>query len=224
MRRFCCAALLALAAAGRAETIDAVLARMDASARQFHSFSARIQRTDFTAVLNDSEVMNGTILMKRDKNGVTGIMDFTEPNAHIIAIAGHSVQIFHPKANAVEIYDTTKYRAVMDEYLLLGFGTTAAELEKAYAPKVTGTDAVASVVSTRIELTPKSAQAQELIRKIELWIPEGQSNPVQEKITKASKDTILVDYSELKINPELPASAFELKLPPGVRKLQPNKK
>ena len=52
---------------------------MDAGARQFHSFSAHMQRTDFTAVLNDSEVMNGTICMKRDKAGVTGIMELLIP-------------------------------------------------------------------------------------------------------------------------------------------------
>ena len=121
------------------------------------------------------------------------------------------------------MYDTTKYTTVMEQYLLLGFGTTAEELGKAYATKVSGTETVGSVETTRIELTPKSAQALELVRRIELWIPVGQSNPIQEKITKASKDTILVAYSDIKVNPALADSAFELKLPPGVKKLRPQK-
>lgn len=215
-------ALLAMACV-QAESLEAILARMDAAARQFHSFSAHMQRTDFTAVLNDSEVMNGAIRMKRDKAGVTGVMEFADPNAHTIAIAGHTLEIFHPKAVAVEIYDTTKYSTVMEQYLLLGFGTTAEELGKAYTAKVSGTETVSSFSATRIELTPKSAQALELVRKIELWVAEGQSNPLQEKITKASKDTILVLYSDIKVNPALPDSAFELKLPAGVKKLRPQK-
>lgn len=221
------ASLLPLALAGAAflhgEPLDAILTRMDAAARQFHSFSARMTRTDLTAVLNDSEVMNGTIRMRKDKSGVTGVMEFSEPNAHMIAITGHNVQIFHPKANVVEIYDTAKYTNVMDAYLLLGFGTTAAELSKAYEMKAAGTETVGGVSTTKIELTPKSPKALELVRKIELWIPEGQSNPVQEKITKSSNDTILVRYSDLKVNPDLPVSAFELKLPADVRKLTPKK-
>jgi outer membrane lipoprotein-sorting protein len=213
---FCSAAL-------HAEPLDAILARMDAAARQFHSFSASMKRTDVTTVLNDSEVMFGTIHMKRNKTSVAGVMDFTDPNPHKIGIAGHTAQRYFPKANVVEIYDTTKYTSVMDGYLLLGFGTTAAELAKAYDMKAGGTESVGSVNTTRIELTPKSPEVLKLIRKIELWIPEGQSNPVQEKITDASKNTILVLYSDVKVNPDLPDSAFELKLPAGVKRLTPNK-
>jgi outer membrane lipoprotein-sorting protein len=219
----CAAAIICAAAALNAEPLDAILARMDASARQFHSFSASMKRTDVTTVIQESEVMNGTIRMKRNKNSVSGVMDFTDPNPHTIAITGRAAERYFPKANVVEIYDATKYASVMDGYLLLGFGTTAAELAKAYDVKAGGTETVGSANTTRIELTPKSPEVLKLIRKIELWIPEGQSNPVQEKITDASKNTILVLYSDVKVNPDLPDSAFELKLPAGVKKLTPNK-
>lgn len=216
-------AIACSAAPGRADTLDAVLERLDASARQFHSFSAHIKRTDFTAVLNESEVMSGGTKMKRGKSGVTGVMEFTEPNPHTIAIAGHTVQRYYPKASVVEIYDTTKFAAVRDEYLLLGFGTPVAELRKDYDLKLGGSETVDSVKATRIELTPKSAEMLKYIRKIELWVPDGQSNPVQEKITEPSKDTILVLYSDVMVNPPIPDSAFELKLPPNVRRLNPKK-
>jgi outer membrane lipoprotein-sorting protein len=216
-------ALVCAAVPLHAEALDAILAHMDASARQFHSFSASMKRTDVTTVIQESEVMFGTIHMKRNKTSVSGVMDFTDPNPHKIGIAGHAAQRYFPKANVVEVYDTTKYTAVMDGYLLLGFGTTAAELGKAYDVKAGGTEKVGSANTTRIELTPKSPEVLKLIRKIELWIPEGQSNPVQEKITDASKNTILVLYSDVKVNPELPDSAFELKVPAGVRRLTPNK-
>jgi len=216
-------AIACAAPPGRAETLDAILARMDASARQFHSFSARITRTDFTAVINESEVMHGTIRMKRGKSGVAGVMVFTDPDPHTIGVGGRDVKIFHPKANAVEIYDTAKYTSVMDQYLLLGFGTTAAELRKAYDINVSGVETIGAANATRLDLTPKSAEVLKLMHKIDLWIAEGQSSPVQEKITKASKDTILVVYSDVEVNPPLSDSAFELQLPPGVKKLKPNK-
>jgi outer membrane lipoprotein-sorting protein len=215
--------LLLASVCAHAEPLDAILARMDASARQFHSFSAHMKRTDFTAVLSESQVMQGTIRMKRSKTGVAGIMGFTDPSPYTIAIGGRTAQRFYPKANVVEIYDTTKYVAVMDGYLLLGFGTTAAELAKAYEVKAGGTGTVGSANTTRIELTPKAAEVLKLIRKIELWFPEGESNPIQEKITDASKNTILVLYSDIQVNPALPDSAFELKLPAGVKKLTPQK-
>ena len=57
--------------------------------------------------------------------------------------------------------------------------------------------------------------------KIELWIPDEQANPIQEKVTKPSKDYYLVTYSEPKVNPSLPDAAFTLKTPPGVKELRP---
>ena len=215
--------IVCAASPGRAQTLDAILERLDTAARQFHSFSAHIKRTDFTSVLNESEVMNGDVKMKRGKSGVIGVMDFSDPNPHTIAIAGHTVQRYYPKAGVVEIYDTTKFAAIRDEYLLLGFGTPVAELRKDYDLKLGGSETLDSVKVTRMDLTPKSAEMLKYIRKIELWIPDGQSNPMQEKITEPSKDTILVLYSDVAVNPPLPDSAFELKLPPNVRRLNPKK-
>jgi len=64
---------------------------------------------------------------------------------------------------------------------------------------------------------------KKLITKIELWIPEGQSNPVRAKFSEPSKNYELVDYSDIKVNPALPDSAFDWKLPRNVKKIYPQK-
>jgi outer membrane lipoprotein-sorting protein len=60
-----------------------------------------------------------------------------------------------------------------------------------------------------------------MITRIDLWIQEGQSSPIQEKVTQPSKDYVLISYSDLKVNPDLPDSAFDLKLPEGVKRVKP---
>jgi outer membrane lipoprotein-sorting protein len=70
---------------------------------------------------------------------------------------------------------------------------------------------------------PKTDELKKLITKIELWVPEGQANPIQEKVTEPSKNYELVTYSDIKVNPALPDSAFELKLPPKVKKIYPQR-
>jgi outer membrane lipoprotein-sorting protein len=72
-----------------------------------------------------------------------------------------------------------------------------------------------------IGLTPKSADVRKYAATIDLWIPDGQANPIREKLTEPSKDYLLETYSNLKINPPLPDSAFRLNLPPGVKELRP---
>jgi hypothetical protein len=109
-------ALAGFAMRAQAEPLADVLARLDAAARQVHSFSAAMKRTDFTSVLNETEVMHGTIRIRRGKGGTAGVMDFTDPNPYSIGIGAHTVQRYYPKAGVVEVYDTTKYTSVMDEY------------------------------------------------------------------------------------------------------------
>jgi len=113
-----------------AEPLADVLARMDKAAAEFHSLSAGMKRVQFTAVLSESSEMEGVVRLRRIKNGTQGIIEFKQPEQRTVFINGKQVQIYYPKANTVEIYDTSKYTSNMDQILLLGFGTSAAELKK----------------------------------------------------------------------------------------------
>ena len=217
------AILILPALLARAEPLADVVARMDRAAQAFRALSANMKRVQFTAVINESNEMEGVVRLKRSKGGTVGIIDFQQPEQRTVYVNGHNIQIFYPKANTVEIYDSSKYTSNIDQFLLLGFGSSAAELQKSYDLKMAGTETVSGVATTRIEMTPKSAELTKLITKIELWIPEGQDNPIQEKVSEPSKNYELITYSEIKVNPSLPESAFELKLPEKVKKIHPQK-
>ena len=206
-----------------AEPLADVLARMDKAAAEFHSLSAGMKRVQFTAVLSESSEMEGVVRLRRIKNGTQGIIEFKQPEQRTVFINGKQVQIYYPKANTVEIYDTSKYTSNMDQILLLGFGTSAAELKKSYDIKDGGVQKIGGTEATRIELTPRSEEMKKLITKIELWIPAGQSNPVRAKFSEPSKNYELVDYSDIKVNPTLPESSFAWKLPGNVKKMYPQK-
>jgi len=59
-----------------------------------------------------------------------------------------------------------------------------------------------------------------LVTKVELWIPASSGNPVREKVLQPSKDYRLVTYSNMKVDTDIPDSAFELKMPKGVKRVQ----
>jgi outer membrane lipoprotein-sorting protein len=207
----------------RAEPLADVLARMDRAAQDFRSLTAKMHRVQFTAVLSESSSMEGLMRLKRAKGGTVGVVEFQPPDPRTVFVNGKSIQIYYPKANSVEIYDASKYVSNIDQFLLLGFGTTSAELMKSYDAKLGGVEAISGKMCTRVELTPKSAEMKKLIARIELWIPESDGNPVRERVTEPSKNYELVDYSEIQLNPALPDAAFELRLPPGVKKIYPQK-
>jgi outer membrane lipoprotein-sorting protein len=207
----------------RGESLDAVLGRMDRSAQSFRSLTAKMHRLQFTAVLGESSTMEGTMRLKRAKGSATGIVEFQPPDPRTVFIKGNHIEVFYPKANSVEVYDATKYSSNIDQFLLLGFGTTSAELMKSYDVKAGGVETIGGKMCTRIELTPKTAQMKQLLTKIELWIPEAESNPLREKVTEPSKNYELIDYADIQLNPPLPDSAFDFKAPKGVKTIYPQK-
>jgi outer membrane lipoprotein carrier protein len=206
----------------RADSLDAILARMDRAAKDFKSVTAKIRRSEYTAVVKElSAEESGELRIRRAKNGVTAILDFTHPNPYTILIKDKKVNIYRPKAKLVEVYDFAKYNSVVDQFLLLAFGTSGVDLRKNYEVKRGGAETVESVPATRLELFPTSDEVKKLITKIELWIPEGQSNAIREKINEPSGNYNLADYSNIKLNVPLPDSAFDLKLPKDVKTVRP---
>jgi outer membrane lipoprotein-sorting protein len=207
----------------RGEALNDILARMDRAAVKFQSFSATTKRIEYTAVFDGKEEKTGVMRLKKAKGGMQGVVIFAEPDPKTIYFAGKTLQVYYPKANSVEIYDAGKHTNVIDEIILLGFGTSGAELHKNYQVTLAGTETLNGIHTSRLELIPKSDEVRQYASKIELWIPEGESNPIQEKVTQPNKDYNLVQFSDRKINPPLLDSDFSLKLPPGVKKVYPQK-
>jgi outer membrane lipoprotein-sorting protein len=205
----------------QADSLPDVLARMDRAAKDFMAVTADVKRTDYTAVLDESKESSGTMALRRTKSGNEALVKFSEPDPYEVQLSGHTVKKYSPRAITVEIYDTNKLGAV-EKMMLVGFGVSAADLRKDYDIKLVGPENIGSVPTTHIELTPKSADVRKnYATKIDLWIPDGQANPIREKLTEPSKDYLLWTYSNLKVNPPLPDSAFRLNLPPGVKELHP---
>jgi outer membrane lipoprotein-sorting protein len=218
-------ALLICAAAlvGRAETLADILGRMDRAAHEFKNMTAAVKNIEYTDVLHESAETTGTVRLKRGKNVLAAIMEFGEPNPYTVHLIGRKVEIFKPKAGpngTVEEYDAGKLAKNMDQFLLLGFGTTGAELKKEYTIALGPAETIDGVSTTRIDLNPKSAELKKLVTKVELWIPASSGNPVREKVLQPSKDYRLVTYSNLKVDTDIPDSAFELNLPKGVKRVQ----
>ena len=217
-----CAAALMVARA-HAEPLADILARMDRAAKDFKSMSAKVKEVDYTDVINETREQNGELRLKRGKGGVVYLMKFGDPDSRVLYFNGRVGEVYYPKANTVQIYDAGKYAATADRLLPMGFGATSADLKKDYAIALGGSETLGSVPTTRIELTPLTKQLKDLVTKIELWIPEGQAHPVQAKFSEPSKDYRMLIYSEVKLNPSVPDSEFELKLPSGVKKSYPQK-
>lgn len=205
-----------------AESLDTVLSRLDAASKTTNSFSANLKQTDYTAILDDAAVTTGKIQLMRAKQGVVGIVDFGAPNPNTVHFTGKTVEKYYPASKNLEVYDLGKEAKFLDQYLLLGFGTAGSQLKKDYDIQALGEETVAGVKATHLELMPKQGgDLSKLIKKVELWIPVGQDTAVQTRVTKtAGGDYLQYEYSNVKINPGLPASAYTFTPPAGTKRIE----
>ena len=212
--------LLALAAqTSQRWTAEGVLAMMDKSARDFHSLTADIQRVKYTAVVNDTSTETGQMWIRKDEKMR---IEITQPDPRTILRSGDSLFIFNPKINRVEEYDLGKNRAMVDQYLLLGFGTRMDNLKKSYLVSVDGEDQFDGRKVVVIELTPKSDQVRAQITRIQMWIDEASWLPVQLKFYEAaSGDYLILHYMNLMKNLKISEPKFKQDWPKGVNRIKP---
>ncbi|MFN8813609.1 MAG: LolA family protein [Acidobacteriota bacterium] len=205
-------------------TLAEISARLDQNAASFRSMAAKLERLDYTAVIKDTTRETGSIRLLKKKNGSVEMrIDFTSPDSKQISYADKKVQSYLPKINTVQIVDVGKIDSLISQGILIGFGTTARELQKSYSLKVSGEEAVNGKAATRIELTPKGDSALMKVKKIEVWLAHSDGYPIRQKLHQGAGDYTQATYSELKINPSIDEKDFRLDLPKDVKKEYPAK-
>jgi outer membrane lipoprotein-sorting protein len=212
-----------VAAAATPESLENVLARMDRAAASFKDMSADVRWMQHTAAINQDAVDIGAILLKRSKHDIRMRVEFTSPDRKSVALQGHKLEIYYPNRNEVEEYDTGKYREMLDQFLLIGFGMSGKELAASYTVKVLGSEAVAGQPAVQLELIPKSAETLKNLKKLEMWIADTNVYPVQQKFYLPGGDYRLVTYTNVKVNTGLRDADLALTLPKDVKRVTPQK-
>jgi len=200
-------------------TIEGVLGMMDKSAQDFHTLSADIEHIKYTAVVKDTSTETGHIFVRRDEKMR---IEFAKPDPRTILRTGDSLFVFNPKINRVEEFDLGKNRSMVDQYVLLGFGTKGENIKKGYLVSVIGEEELDHKKTVVLELTPKSEQIRNQIIKIQMWIDEAAWLPVQQKFFEAgSGDYFLFHYINAMKNLPLGDVKFKQDWPKGVTRVKP---
>jgi outer membrane lipoprotein-sorting protein len=209
-------ALSMSAGTASAETLNAVLSRLDRGAAKFHSMTADVQMTSYTAILDDSSTETGSLQMERTKKGTEAIVEFTgAQDQRTIGFFNQTVQLYLPKTKLLQIYRLGKKSNFLDQYLLLGFGSSGQDLQKAYFVQVAGSDVVNGQPATKLKLVPKEKKVQETLSQVDIWIPEDSEFPVQQKFYNPNGNYRLAVYSNFKLNP--PLGELKLTVPKDVK-------
>ncbi len=204
------------------ESLNSILARMDQSAPTFKGATAKLVLVNYTAILGDTTTERGTLKMQRWKaNDVRAIIDFSAlpENARVVSFQGKTLKIYYPNTKEVQEYGVGKNADVLNQFLLLGFGSSGKELQANYVISEDGSDSIAGRNTTKLKLIPKDPELKSKLSEVELWIPADATYPLQQKFSesKASGNYRQVTYSDVKLNPEM-SGPLEFKIPPNTAK------
>jgi outer membrane lipoprotein-sorting protein len=200
-------------------TTQNVLNMMDKSAADFRSLSADIEHIKYTDVVKDISTETGQIFVRRDQKMR---IEFTKPDPRVILRIGDSLFVFTPKINRVEEYNLGKNRSLVDQYVLLGFGTKSQNLERSYDIALDGQEDIENHKTLLLTLTPKSEDVRKQITKIQMWIDSSSWLPVQQKFFEAgSNDYFISKYSNMMKNLKISDSKFKPDWPKNATHIKP---
>jgi outer membrane lipoprotein-sorting protein len=200
-------------------TLDNVLKQMDAQAANFHSLTADLERTKVTVVVNDKSTESGQILVRMDDKMR---IELTQPDARTILRDGDNFYIYNPKIHRVEEYNLGKKKSVVDQFLLLGFGTSGSSLKESYTITLQGEETLDNRKVLLLELLPKTDEVRKQLSKIQLWLDESTWLPVQQQFFETgSGDYLIIRYRNINRNVRIPDNEFKPHWPHGTTRVQP---
>lgn len=197
---------------------DLLVKRLNQAAEHFKTLTASLQFTKVTVVVNDKSTESGRLYYSRNHRI---LIEMLNPEPKEILFTGNKAFIYYPRMSQIQEFDLEKHRALVEQFLLLGFGTKGNELKDSYLITVLGEGQLDNLAVLQVELTPKDERIRNQIHKIHLWLDLASWVPVQQKFFEVGGDYLLTRYTDIKVNVPIPDSKQRLSAPRGTKRIKP---
>src|ERR1039457_7262645 len=125
-------------------------------------------------------------------------IELTQPDPRTILRDGDNFYIYNPKIRRVEEYNLGKKKSVLDQFLLLGFGTSGTSLKQSYTIVLQGEVTLDNRKVILLELSPTTDEVRRQLSKIQLWLDESTWLPVQQQFFETgSGDYFIIHYKNI---------------------------
>jgi outer membrane lipoprotein-sorting protein len=217
--------LLAMALPGLARSkkerldLDQIFSHMNESAKRLKTLSADLDYTKVTVLVNDFSTESGKMYFRNSKSPDI-LIGFKKPAEKVILFKKEKAEIYQPKINQIQEYDLSQHASLIQQFLLLGFGTDSKEMQKVYEVKYLREEQLGGDTTALLELTPRNESLAAQLSKIQLWISEESWLPVQQKFFEAGGDYSIARYTSVKVNRNLPSSTFQIHAAKGAKRVK----
>jgi outer membrane lipoprotein-sorting protein len=204
-----------------ATDLTQILSDMNLASKRLKTVSANLEYTKVTVLVDDKSTETGQLFFRRGKAAEIRI-EFKKPDPKIILFKKNKGEIYLPNINQIQEFDLAQKSDLIQQFLLLGFGTDTNELKKSYQIAYLKEEDLEGDTTVLLELTPRTANIGSQVTKIQMWVSEDSWLPAQQKFFQSGGDYLIAHYSGMKVNRELAASIFELNATAGAKRVKMN--
>lgn len=204
-----------------AVNLQSVLQKMDSVAADFRTAQADFEWDNYQRAIDDViDVQTGTIYYRKAAKGIEMKADIKKsgptlaalkPDPKFVLISNGKARMYLPQPDQVTEYDLAKNHSDLESYMVLGFGGSGQDLEKAFDVTFAGTEPINGVTTAKLELVPKSENVRKVYNKMILWIDPDKGISVQQQFFTAQGDYRLCKYSSIKMKEKIGDEVFKLK-------------
>lgn len=201
--------------------LSEVISRMTEAGKRLRTFSANLEYTKVTVLVNDKSVESGQLYFHESKHHEI-LIKIQKPDPKTILLKRDKAEIYNPKINQIQEYEFGQHKELIEQFFLLGFGKGTQDLKKHYNVKLTSEEDLDGDTTAILELTPRKESDAAHVSKVLLWVSEESWLPVQQQFFQPDGDYMIARYKRVKVNRHLPASTFEIETAPGAKRVKMN--
>jgi outer membrane lipoprotein-sorting protein len=198
-----------------------IMSRMNDAAHRFKTLSANLEYTTVTVLVNDHSTEYGQIYFRKAKRPEV-LIKFVKPDPKVILFRRNRAEVYLPKINTIQEYEVGKKSALLQQFLLLGFGTDVTELQKSYTVKYLREEQLGNETAAVLELMPSDPKVAAQLVKVQLWVSEDSWLPAQQKFFEPSGDYLVARYRGIEVNRGLSSSIFHIEAPGNAKRVPMN--
>jgi outer membrane lipoprotein-sorting protein len=195
--------------AAPAVTLAQVIKKVQEQQQKTATLRADFRQEKELALMAKPEVSTGTFLYSRPSN-VRWTYD--TPKRVQMVIAGGFLTTYYPELGKAERIDVKRFEDRIFKYM----GATGAIDELARYFDFTFTDSKSKSVFV-LDLTPKNRAVSKRVQRIKLWIDKTTYLTSKIEYVEGDGDVTRYEFTNLRINENVPPSQFALTLPATVR-------
>jgi hypothetical protein len=201
----CAVALLAVmsAATAIAQGNPQILNQLDSASAKFHAAQANVQYDNYTRVVNDHEIENGSIYIEREASGESmGAVFFdngSKTPSKVVNYGGGTLQLYTPGTKQVDIFKAGANQAKYESFLTLGFGGSGKDLQKEWTITDQGPETIDGTKTEKLDLVSKEQSVKNMFSHVTIWVDPVRGVSLKQIFFQPNGDSRTAIYTNVRL-------------------------